>query len=213
MRTRRMLRIRKAQGEEGRGKHLTTGKCLRAQAGEGKRKRKQKTTNPAVKTGRQGEIQRRRTRTSITKVRPRKGLDPEARAKAKRCQKVRRGTPGTANTKKRKLDWEARKGTMRRRGTKRNTMIFVEERGAEVRRRIKEENLKVTVRITLKVKTGKNTPSQRVKNANNPKANTAQIVRPESEAKAEREGSVPGPEVKNENGAEVKIIPNTRIRN
>lgn len=213
MKTRKMLQIRKAQGGEGRERHLTTGKFPRAQAGEGKRKRKQKITNPAVKTGRRGEIQRRRIRTSIIKVRPKKGLDPKARAKAKRCQKVRRGTPDTANMKKRKLDWEARKGTTRKTGTKKNTMIFVEERGAEVRRRIKEENLKVMARITLKVKSGKNVQSQRVKNVNNLKVNTVQIVKPESEAKVGREGSVPGPEVKNENAAEVKIIPNTKIRN
>lgn len=102
MRTRRMLQIRKAQEEEKKGKHLTTGKFLRAQIGEKEKKRNQQTTNLVVKTERQGGILRRRTKTSITKAKPKKGLDPKVRAKAKTCQKVRRGTQNSANMKKRK---------------------------------------------------------------------------------------------------------------
>lgn len=77
MRTRRILQIRKAQGEEKREKHLTTGRFLEVQAEKRKRKGKQKTTNQAVKTERQGGILRKKTRTNITKVSPKKELDPK----------------------------------------------------------------------------------------------------------------------------------------
>lgn len=100
---------------------------------------------------------------------------------------------------------------MRKRKTKRNPMIFEEEKGAEVKRKIKGEGLKLMVRIIQKVKIRKSIQSQRAENVNHLKANTAQIVRPESEAKVETEGKEPGPEVKNETAAEVKIIQNTKI--
>lgn len=212
MRTRKMLQIRKVQGEEKKEKHLTTGKVLRAQIERKTKKRKQKTAGLAVKTEKQEGILRKRTKTNTTEVRPRKGLVPKARAKAKRCQKVRRGIRNTADTKKRKHAQEAKRRTMRKKERKKNTMISVGEKGAEVRRRVKGEDLKVMVRVVLKAKIGKNMQSQRVENVSSPKPNTAPTVRPESEAKVETEESEPGPEVKNGIAAEVKITQGTKTR-
>lgn len=212
MRTRKMLQTRKAQGEEKKEKLLTIDKFLRAQTERKKKKRRQKTTSLAVKTEKREGILRRRTRTNIIEIRPRRGLVLKARAKAKRCQKVRRGIRNIADMKKRKCAQEAKRRTMRKRERKKNTMISVGEKEAEVRRRIKGEDLKVTARIVQKVKTGKNMQSQRVENVSSLKPNTAQIARLESEAKVEIEESEPGLEVKNEIAAEVKITQGTKIR-
>lgn len=209
---RRMLQIRKVQGEGKRKNCLITNMFLRAQAEREKEKRKQKNTNPAVRTERQGGILKRKIRTNITKVRPKKGLDPKARAKAKRCQKARRETLGTVNMKTRKRDQEAKRGITRKKRTKKNTTIFVGERGAEVRRRIKGQDLKAMVRTTLKVKMVINVQNLKVKNVSSLKANIAQIIRRENEAEVEIEASEPGPEVKNETAVEVKSTPDTRIR-
>lgn len=90
--------IRRAQEEEEREEYQTTGKFLKVQAEEGKKRRK-KITNPAVKTGRQEEIQKKMT--NITKAKPRKGLNLEAIVKAERNQKVKKETPGTVDMMKR----------------------------------------------------------------------------------------------------------------
>lgn len=90
--------IKRAQEEEEREEYQTTGKFLKVQAEEGK-KRRRKITNPAVKTERQEEIQKKMT--SITKTKPRRELNLEAIVKAERNRKVRRETPGTADMMKR----------------------------------------------------------------------------------------------------------------
>lgn len=90
--------IKRAQEEEEREKYQTTGKFLKVQAEEGKKRRK-KITNPAVKIGRQEEIQKKMT--SITKARPRRELNLEAIVKAERNQKVKKETPGTVDMMKR----------------------------------------------------------------------------------------------------------------
>lgn len=90
--------IKRAQEEEEREEYQTTGKFLKVQAEEGKKRRK-KITNPAVKTGRQEEIQKKMT--SIIKAKPRRELNLEAIVKAERNRKVKRETPGTADMMKR----------------------------------------------------------------------------------------------------------------
>lgn len=90
--------IKRAQEEEEREEYQTTGKFLKVQAEEGK-KRRRKITNPAVKTGRQEEIQKKMT--SIIKAKPRRELNLEAIVKAERNRKVKRETPGTAGMMKR----------------------------------------------------------------------------------------------------------------
>lgn len=90
--------IKRAQEEEEREEFQTIGKFLKVRAEEGK-KRRRKITNPAVKTGRQEEIQKKMT--SIIKAKPRRELNLEAIVKAERNRKVRRETPGTADMMKR----------------------------------------------------------------------------------------------------------------
>lgn len=90
--------IKKAQEEEEREKYQTTGKLLKVQAEEGKKRRK-KITNPAVKTGRQGGIQKKMT--SITRARPGKEVNLEAIVKAERNQEVKKETPNTVDMMKR----------------------------------------------------------------------------------------------------------------
>lgn len=97
MKIRRILR--KALGEERKEKYQTTDKSLRVQTEEGKRRGRQKTTNPAVKTGRQGGIPKKTI--NITKARPRKGLNLKAGAKAKRNQRAEKGTLSTIDMKTR----------------------------------------------------------------------------------------------------------------
>lgn len=64
-----------------------------------KRKRKQKTINPAVKIGTQGEIQRKMINT--IKAKQRKGPNLKAGVKAKRSQKVKKEIQSITGTKKR----------------------------------------------------------------------------------------------------------------
>lgn len=90
--------IKKAQEEEEREKYQTTDKLLKVQAEEGKKRRK-KITNPAVKTGRQGGIQKKMT--SITRARPGKEVNLEAIVKAERNQEVKKETPNTVDMMKR----------------------------------------------------------------------------------------------------------------
>lgn len=97
MKIRKMLK--KALGEERREKYQTTDKSLKVQTEEGKRRRRQKTTNLVVKTERQGGIQKKMI--SIIKTRPRKELNLKAGAKAKRNQRAERETLSTTDMKKR----------------------------------------------------------------------------------------------------------------
>lgn len=110
---------------------------------------------------------------------------------------------------KKKRDQGAKRGTMREKRTKKNIMMFVGEKGVEVRRKVKEQYLKVMAKIIPKAKIGKNMQSQRARNVSSLKASTAQTVRPESEVKAETEEREPGPGVENGTLAEVKVTQNT----
>jgi len=206
MKTRRMLQIRKAQGEEKKEKHLTTGRFLKVQIEEGKKKQSPKTPNLAVKTEGQRGILRKKIRTNITKVKPKKRPDPEARARAKRYQKAKRETPNTANMKIRKCDREVE------RRTKTNIMTVMAENGAKARRRIRGEDRKVTARIIPEAKIGENTNTQKAGNASSQKTSMVPTVRPESGVRAWTGANEPGPEVKNGSAAEVKIIQDTEIR-
>lgn len=206
MKTRRMLQIKKVQEEEKKEKYLTTGRVLKVQIEEERKKHSPKIPNPAVKTEGQRGILRKKIRTNITKVKPKERLDPEARAKAKRYQKVKKETQNTVNMKIKKCDQEAEKKT------KKNIMTFIAENEAKARRRIKGEDLEVMARIIPKVKTGENMNTQKAGNVSSLKTNIVPIIRPESEAEVWTEANEPGPEVKNETAAEVKIIPNIEIR-
>lgn len=202
MKTRRMLQIKKVQGEEKKEKYLITGRVLKVQIEEEKKKHSPKIPNLAVKTEGQREILRKKIRTNITKVKPKKRLDP----KAKRYQKVKKETQNTVNMKIKKCDQEAEKKT------KKNIMTFIAENEAKARRRIKGEDLEVMARIIPKVKIGGNMNTQKVGNVSSLKTNIVPIIRPESEAEVWTEANEPGPEVKNESAAEVKIIPNIEIK-
>lgn len=206
MKTRRMLQIKKVQGEEKKEKYLTTERVLKVQIEEEKKKHSPKIPNLTVKTEGQRGILRKKIRTNITKVKPKKRIDPKARAKAKRYQKVKKETQNTVNMKIKKCDREAEKKR------KKNIMTFMAENGAKARRRIKEEDLEVIARIIPKVKRGENMNTQKAGNASSLKINIVPIIRPESEAEVWTEASEPGPEVKNETAVEVKIIPNTEIK-
>lgn len=202
MKTRRMLQIKKVQGEEKKEKYLTTERVLKVQIEEEKKKHSPKIPNQTVKTEGQRGILKKKIRTNITKVKPKKRLDP----KAKRYQKVKKEIQNTVNMKIKKCDREAEKKT------KKNIMTFMAENGAKARRRIKGEDLEVIARIIPKVKRGENMNTQKAGNVSSLKTNIVPIIRPEREPEVWTEANEPGPEVKNETAAEVKIIPNTEIK-